>query len=140
MTAIVLQIEDREEDIQRLKSALQEIGQFDLQSFRIASLAIEHLSEKLAEGAELPVLIVVDLALPGSSGYEFLRFYHSTPALARVPVAVWSISSGEVEEKLTGWLGSRKLVSKQSGPATLRKALKYFLDQSVSPPSTASQA
>lgn len=72
-------------------------------------------------------MMVVDLNLTNSSGYELLRYYHSTGSLKHVPLIVWSVMDGENDKKLSEWMGAKKLVSKNSGPATLRKSLASFL-------------
>jgi len=126
----VLLLEDLDHDADDIESTLNEIGDFELQRFRVASQALEHLSDTLNAGSEPPALIIADLNLPGSSGYELLRFYHATPRLKEVPLVVWSVRDGETDKKLTTWMGSKKLISKNSGPTTLRKSLASLLKTS----------
>lgn len=128
----VLVLEDIDSDAHEVESALKEIGDFELQRFDAASRAIEFLSDALKNASELPASMVVDLNLPQSSGYELLRFYHATPQLHSVPCAVWTVMDHEIDKKLTTWMGSRKLISKNSGPATLRKSLASLLKNSAS--------
>src|SRR5579859_661964 len=129
----VLLLEDLDSDAVELEAALKQIGDYELQRFRAASQAIEYLSDALGDGSELPALIIADLNLPDSSGYELLRFYHSNLALSHVPIAVWSVLDSEADQKLTKWMGSRKLISKNSGPAALRKSLASLLQVSSQP-------
>lgn len=128
----VLLLEDIDSDAHEVESALKEIGNYKVQRFEAASRAIEVLSDALKSGSELPKLMVVDLNLPQSSGYELLRFYHATPQLQSIPCAVWSVMDNEIDKKLTTWMGSRKLISKNSGPATLRKSLASLLESGAS--------
>jgi len=120
-------VEDLDSDVRELQAALREIGEFELRSYRAASQAIEHLSSTLKDGKEKPRLIVVDLNLPNSSGYELLRYYHSHPNCHEIPLVVWSVMDGETDQKLTTWMGAKKLISKNSGPTTLKKSLAAFL-------------
>ena len=120
-------VEDLDSDVRELQAALREIGEFELRSFRVASQAVEHLSSTLADGGEKPKLIIVDLNLPNSSGYELLRYYHSHPNCHEIPLVVWSVMDGETQQKLTTWMGAKKFISKNSGPTTLRKSLATFL-------------
>ncbi len=124
----VLLLEDLDSDANEIESALSQIGDFEVKRFQAASQAVEYLSDVLHTDSELPALIVVDLNLPDSSGYELLRFYHATPRLAESPLTVWSVLDGETDKKLTSWMGSRKLISKNSGPSTLRKSLSSLLN------------
>lgn len=123
----VLLLEDLDSDVREVQSALEQIGNYQLKAFDMAPRAIEFLSDKLAQGAELPALIIADLNLPNSSGYELLRFYHSNTGLHSVPCVVWSVMDGDTERKLTGWMGAHTLISKNSGPKTLRKSLAAVL-------------
>ena len=132
----VLILEDTDSDAHEVASALKEIGDFELQRFEAASRAIEFLSDALKNASELPALMVVDLNLPQSSGYELLRFYHATPQVQSIPCAVWSVMDNEIDKKLTTWMGSRKLISKNSGPATLRKSLASLLKENATPSGT----
>jgi DNA-binding response OmpR family regulator len=129
----VLLLEDLDSDAGELEAALKQIGDYELQRFRVASQAIESLSDALEADAELPALIIADLNLPDSSGYELLRFYHANAALNDVPIAVWSVLDSDADRKLTKWMGSRKLISKNSGPAALRKSLASLLQISTPP-------
>ena len=131
--AYILILEDLASDLHHVESVLKQIGSYEVRSFPMASRAIESLSDALAENLELPQLIVVDLNLPASSGYELLRFYHATPRLKSIPCVVWSVMDTETDKKLTTWMGSRKLISKQSGPATLRKSLAELLKPGTQP-------
>lgn len=123
----VLLLEDLDSDASEIESALSQIGDFQVKRFDVASRAVEYLSDVLHTNSELPALIVVDLNLSNSSGYELLRFYHATPRLAETPVTVWSVLDGETDKKLTTWMGAKKLISKNSGPVTLRKSLSSLL-------------
>lgn len=123
----VLLLEDLDSDASEIESALKGIGDFEIKRFKVASRAVEYLSDLLHTNSELPALIVVDLNLENSSGYEMLRFYHATPGLAEAPLTVWSVLDGETDKKLTTWMGSKKLISKNSGPTTLRKSLSSLL-------------
>ena len=131
----VLVLEDIDSDVHEVESALKQIGDYKVQRFIAASRAIETLSDALGSGSDLPELIVVDLNLPGSSGYELLRFYHATPKLQSIPCAVWSVLDTKTDKKLTTWMGARKFISKHSGPATLRKSLASLLKTGAKPES-----
>ena len=120
-------VEDLDSDVRELQGVLREIGDFELRSYRAASQAVEHLSATLANGGEKPKLIIVDLNLPNSSGYELLRYYHSHSNCHEIPLVVWSVMDDETQQKLTTWLGAKKLISKNSGPTTLKKSLAAFL-------------
>lgn len=128
----ILMVEDLDSDVRELQAALRELGDFELRTFRAASQAVEHLSATFEGGSEKPKLIIVDLNLPNSSGYELLRYYHSHPNCHEIPLVVWSVMDGETDQKLTTWMGAKKLISKNSGPTTLKKSLAAFLTPEAS--------
>lgn len=123
----ILMVEDLDSDVRALQATLRELGNFELRTYRAASQAVEHLSSALEEGRDKPKLIIVDLNLPNSSGYELLRYYHAHPNCHEIPLVVWSVMDGETDQKLTSWMGAKKLISKNSGPTTLKKSLAAFL-------------
>lgn len=123
----VLVLEDLDSDAHLIKSVLGKFGPYEIVLFDHAQRAIDFLSDQLRTRSELPALIVIDLNLANSSGYELLRFYHATSSLKHVPLVVWSVMDGENDKKLSEWMGAKKLVSKNSGPATLRKSLASLL-------------
>jgi PAS domain S-box-containing protein len=67
--------------------------------------------------AEAPGMVVLDLIMPHTSGFEFITHFRHLPKCAHVPIIVWTVkdvSSGELER-----LGesSSVFVSKSSGDA-----------------------
>lgn len=127
-------LEDSDSDLQSFRSALEQIGKFRLEVFVNSGSAVERLADLAGSKSEMPALIVVDLLLSNSSGYDFLRFYHSNKNLKSVPLLVWSINDAEHDKKMSGWMGALTLISKKSGPTTLRKSLAAALASGDRPP------
>jgi DNA-binding response OmpR family regulator len=65
---------------------------------------------------------VLDLDLGYESGFELLRFWHSNPQLAKVPVVVWTIL-GDHYREICGMFKVAAYIDKGDGLAELRKAL-----------------
>ena len=78
--------------------------------------------EDLRDKARLPDGIVLDLDLGYDSGYELLRFWHSTPALSKIPLIVWSVL-GEEQRGMCNLFKVNCFVGKWEGAAAFRDAL-----------------
>ena len=69
----------------------------------------------------LPDGIVLDLDLGHESGFELLRFWHSTPRLSSIPVMIWSVLDNE--KQICELFKVNSFVSKWEGPKAFRDAL-----------------
>ena len=83
--------------------------------------AIEMLHEKAFD------LVILDLNLPGLSGYEVLR--QCDPK--RVPVVMFSVSSNEADAKRALELGAREFVHKPVGMEAYRHAVLTMIEKWV---------
>src|ERR1044071_4544389 len=89
----ILLAEDREDDILLLQRAFKEGGvRYPLNIVRDGEEAISYLSGlgrySNRERYPLPVLLLLDLSLPGTDGFEVLRWIRSRPDLKDLPVVV----------------------------------------------------
>jgi CheY-like chemotaxis protein len=124
----LLVVEDQPQEMKLAASAAQSIGIADVEGRTSIRGAREYLDSGLRGETELPDGIVLDLDLGYESGYELLRYWHSTPRLAAIPLIVWSIL-GEQREmcrlfKVTGFVG------KWEGEEAFRDALSSLTQSS----------
>jgi CheY-like chemotaxis protein len=117
----LLVVEDQPHEIKLAARAAQSIGIANVEGRSSIRGAREYLDAGLRGDSELPDAIVLDLDLGYESGYELLRYWHSTPRLKQIPLMVWSIL-GEQREmcrlfKVTRFLG------KWEGEEAFREAL-----------------
>ena len=122
----LLVVEDQPHEIKLAASAAQSIGIANVEGRSSIRGAREYLDGGLMGECELPDAIVLDLDLGYESGYELMRYWHSTPRLAEIPLIVWSIL-GEQREmcclfKVTSFVG------KWEGEEALREALKTLTE------------
>ncbi len=78
-------------------------------------LAMDHLSSAAGGGAPAPVLVLLDLHLPGADGLELLSFIRSQDRLAAVPVVMLSRSEEEREIERSYQLGASTYLVKPAG-------------------------
>ncbi|HEX3660101.1 MAG TPA: hypothetical protein VHU89_01640 [Acidobacteriaceae bacterium] len=87
----VLIVEDHSSDLQIAAKAAEAAGFSEVVARGSAVMAKAYLDKALEREHALPNAIVLDLDLGYDSGFELLRFWHSTPELAKIPVVVWTI-------------------------------------------------
>lgn len=93
----ILLVEDNPADVKITQRALRESGlAVDLIVVRDGREAVEYLLRQgghaTANGWRCPDLILLDINLPGMSGWEVLERVRGTPMLETVPVVVLSTS------------------------------------------------
>lgn len=114
---VLLHVEDDDAASYLLTLALEELG------IKVALHRVPNGEEALAflrhagkyAGAPRPNLILLDLNLPKVGGLEVLKEMHGDPALASVPVTVFTSSSRPSEKNAVLELGAQNYVTK---PAT----------------------
>lgn len=117
----LLIVEDQPTDLRVAMTAARDCGFQDIEG-RTSIAAARQFLEKAVEEGKLPDAIVLDLDLGYESGFELLRFWHSHPQIAKVPLVVWTILGDQYREvcevfKVSGY------VDKGAGGAELCKAL-----------------
>ena len=118
----LLLVEDLPKDAKRAAVIAESIG-FDEVDARTSLRAAQTNLEKALEGeGPLPDVIVLDLNLGYDSGYELLRFWHSTPRLAAIPMIIWSILADEQKE-MCSLFKVTSVIAKWEGEDRLREAL-----------------
>lgn len=118
----LLLVEDQPGDLKRAEDAARSVGFAEIDARTSISAAKAYLEKGIEGIGPLPDGILLDLDLGYDSGYELLRFWHSTPRLARIPVIVWSILGNENAE-ICKLFKVKSYVGKWEGDAAIREAL-----------------
>lgn len=95
----ILLVEDNLADVEMTLEALEEakLANED-HAMRDGALALDYLHRPAGyEDAPRPDLIILDLNLPKRSGHEVLAEMRADPELRRIPVAILTTSSAEVD-------------------------------------------
>jgi phosphate regulon transcriptional regulator PhoB len=79
-----------------------------------------------------PDLIVLDVMLPGSDGFDLCRQIRQTPRLARIPVIFLTARSDEVDRVLGLEIGGDDYITKPFSPRELVARIKAHLRRSDS--------
>jgi len=130
----LLYAEDEEDDVFFVKRAFLDAGIGNpLVVVADCDSAVEYLSGtgRYSNRAEypLPCLILLDLNLPGRSGFELLKWIRSQPSLCTLPVLILTSSTQEADIHRAYMHGANAFLVKPGKPTELLgmvKALKEF--------------
>jgi CheY-like chemotaxis protein len=71
----------------------------------------------LVAQASPPAVVIVDLVMPGISGFEFIERFRATPAGGDVPIIVWTVKDLDAAERRQLQSSTVTIISKRSGGA-----------------------
>jgi chemotaxis family two-component system response regulator PixH len=116
----VLLVEDSLTDRNVMTSYLQQAG-----LLVVTAGSVEEAQEKLSQ--KKPDLIVLDVILPGQSGFEMCRELKTNPETSKIPVIMCSTKGTDVDKIWGNMLGADayliKPVSNDELKTTLQKCL-----------------
>lgn len=72
----------------------------------------------------LPQLLLLDLKMPRKDGFAVLRWRRETPALARLPIVVFSSSNLQTDISQAYALGANSYVVKPTDPVRLERMVR----------------
>ncbi len=128
--ATLLYVEDEDNDVLFMRRALTRAGAgCELRSVSDGDQAIAYLSAPPTDAgandatgappAPLPRLILLDLNLPGRSGFEVLEWCRAQPRLHTVPIVVISSSGRPEDRERARRLGANDYFSKPNSTSQL---------------------
>ena len=118
----LLVVEDLEKDLKLAANTAYGLGITEVDARTTSSAARVYLEKALEGSGPKPDGIILDLNLGYESGYELLRFWHSTPELSKIPVLVWSIL-GDEQREMCKLFKVNSFVAKWEGEKAFREAL-----------------
>lgn len=117
----LLLVEDQSRDAISAVQVARSLSFDDVRAMESATAARAYLERGLTGEVLLPDAIVLDLELGIESGFELLRFWHSTPELAKIPLLVWSVV--EQHKEICELFKIKRFVPKWQGVDAFREAL-----------------
>lgn len=121
----VLIIEDQDIYTQKAVKLFEKLG-LEVQSKGTVWAARNLLEEVAAGEYPAPHLMVLDLGFPNESGFEVLRYWHSTPQLTRIPVVVWTETS-DLNRDIAVLFRVSAVVEKSHGVKELEREVKRVI-------------
>ncbi|HEY0791489.1 MAG TPA: response regulator [Chthoniobacterales bacterium] len=117
----ILQVEDSPEDRMMTAEAMREVSL--LAELRCVATVTEALKLFADHDSWRPNLVLLDLSLPGASGFSLLRFIKDQVQLQRLPVIVFSSSTAALDVDQAYRLQANCYVAK---PADFDKYLTFM--------------
>jgi CheY-like chemotaxis protein len=125
MTRTILIIDDNPDDIKITQMSLARIDR----GLKVeTALRGETALELLQSGKALPTLILLDLKMPGMSGFDTLRKIRADQRLQHLPVIIVTSSSLEADKKMGYEAGADGFLHKAFDMDRFERDLKSVLD------------
>jgi CheY-like chemotaxis protein len=119
--ARVVVVDDDEPTLKLIEKTLRDLGYLP-QCFLDADLALA------AVESSPPAAIVLDLLMPRTDGFEFLRRLRTSPVGRRLPVLVWTVKDLSEEERAQLLSAAQAVLQKNAdGQAQLLRELRIFV-------------
>ncbi|KAM3093337.1 response regulator transcription factor [Phormidesmis sp. 146-12] len=116
----VLVVEDSVTEMQILTSYLKSAG------LSVVSAQSGEEAQVKLNGAK-PDLIVLDVILPGQSGFELCRELKADPNTSKIPVVICSTKDTEVDKMWGNMLGANAYIPKPVDPVELLKTIRQLI-------------
>ncbi len=132
--AILLVVEDSDEDFEALSRVITQISTFSLTILRCLSGddALDFLNQegeyRNVNNSPKPGLILLDLNLPGTDGREVVSIIKQSPILKTIPVIILSTSSNPKDIEDCYQFGANSYMLKPIDINELRISMKTMLD------------
>ena len=132
LTHTVLLVEDHEDDVSLLRGAFKQAGCENLQVVRNGDEAINDLEGKGKYSNRrvfpCPVLIMLDLKMPGRSGFEVVQWVRAHGGLRRMPIVVLTDSAYSEDVNRAYDMGINSYLIKPVAFEDLIRVVKAFVE------------
>lgn len=123
---IVLVVEDSLTDMAVMTGYLQQAGWSV-----VSAKSSEEAQVKL--NSEKPSLIILDVVLPGQSGFELCREIKADPNTSQIPVVICSTKDTDVDKMWANMLGADAYLPKPVEQAELLRTIEKLIKKTYAP-------
>jgi CheY-like chemotaxis protein len=126
---LVIIVDDSEDDVLLVRRSVAKAGlRVELVSFFSCKFARAALDQVRKGDGKPPRLLILDVKLPGESGFELLEWIRSTAELRDLPVVIASASIAPVDLQQASELGACGYVEKSADSSALLEAIRHCLE------------
>ncbi len=118
--ATVLVIEDSLTDAERITQFLKQLG-----LMVISTRSAEEAQSQLQ--SQKPDLVILDVILPGQSGFEICRELKSDPATQGIPVVICSTKDTDADKMWGNMLGADAYLGKPVDQAEVQQVVQRLI-------------
>lgn len=116
----VLLVEDSLTDRNLITTYLQQAG-----CLVVSTSSVEEAQEKLSQAK--PDLILLDVILPGQSGFEMCRELKTDPSTNQIPIVICSTKTTDVDKMWGNMLGADAYLNKPVQQEELKRTLQNLI-------------
>lgn len=125
----ILVVDDNEDDYEALVRAFKKVGLSNpIFLCTTGQMAMDFLNHegpfKEAGKADKPVLILLDLNMPGMDGLQVLQHVRENAALRRIPIVIWTTSANEKDIEACYQAGANAYMQKPVSFDALSESVK----------------
>jgi CheY-like chemotaxis protein len=125
----ILLVEDSDDDAQFLQRALKEASVANpVRHLTDGAAALDYLKAQVDKPAEMPSILLVDLKLPGASGFEILTFLQSNALFSKMLKVVVSDLRTMEDIKKVYAVGAQSFLGKPIHAQDLAELIKTYPD------------
>jgi two-component system response regulator len=134
----ILVVDDNEDDYEAVARAFKKVGLTNPVSLcTTGQAAMDFLKPDGPHKEDMPVLIMLDLNMPGMDGFQVLQRIRENAATRQIPVVIWTTSSNEKDIDACYQLGANAFMQK---PAifddlveSIRRLRQYWFETALLP-------
>jgi two-component system response regulator len=134
----ILIVDDNEDDYEAVARAFKKVGLSNPVSLCTSGQgAMDFLKPGGTNKADKPVLIMLDLNMPGMDGFQVLQRIRQDAVMRQIPVVIWTTSSNEKDVDACYQLGANAYMQK---PAifddlveSVRRLRQYWFETALLP-------
>lgn len=134
--SVILIVEDSDEDFYTLIRSIKQLNfyeeyDYSLLRFENGDDALDYLlrqGEYIDLQAAYPVLILLDLNLPGTDGRELIQHIKGSSKLKSIPIVVLTTSQNEKDVETCYKLGANSYFLKPMGIKAMQNTIKILFD------------
>lgn len=138
-TQSILVVDDNEDDYEAVARAFKKVGLTNPVSLcTTGQEAVNFLKSREGhKSGEKPMLIMLDLNMPGMDGFQVLQRIREDASLKQIPVVIWTTSSNEKDIDTCYQLGANAFMQKpvvfDDLIESIRRLRQYWFETALLP-------
>jgi CheY-like chemotaxis protein len=133
----ILVVDDNEDDYEAVARAFKKVGMTNPVTLCTSGQEALDFLKSQAPTGDMPVLIMLDLNMPGMDGFQVLERIRRDAAVRQIPVVVWTTSSNKKDIDTCYQLGTNAYMQKpvifDDLVESVRRLRQYWFETALLP-------